>query len=91
MKGDAGPIDHLSPNGVDLRNQTQAAEFLEQLLNDDQLKIIGNAYARYFWYGVAAVIAVSTIVNHVRKITLLVRLVRTVVSSLEVILTTALG
>ena len=65
--GGSGP---LSSKGVDFSNETQAAEFLEALLNDDELKIIGSAYARYFWYGVAVAVAVAATVNLVQITTL---------------------
>ena len=67
----SGPV---RPDRVDFSNQTQAAEFLEALLDDDELKIIGNAYARYFWYGVAVVLGLATLTNLARVLTLRLRL-----------------
>lgn len=63
----------LSPKGVDFSNITQASEFLEVLLNDDELKIIGNAYAQYFWYGIAVAVAVAAAFNFTRWLTLRLR------------------
>ncbi|KAK5121234.1 hypothetical protein LTR85_005400 [Meristemomyces frigidus] len=64
----------LSPSGVNFSDPDQAADFLEDLLNDDQLKIIGNAYARYFWYGAAAAIGIAAIFHWARYLTLHMRL-----------------
>lgn len=67
MGGDSGTsLTPLSADGVDFSNATQAADFLENLLDDDQLKIIGNNYAKYFWYAVIVVIAIATIFNFLR-------------------------
>lgn len=68
--GASGP---LKPNGVDFSNETQVAEFMDELLNDDELKIIGNTYALYFWYGIAVVVGLATITNLVRLLTLRIR------------------
>lgn len=70
MGGGGGGSGPLSSKGVDFSNETQAAEFLEALLNDDELKIVGSAYARYFWYGVAVAVAIAAIVNLVQIMTL---------------------
>ena len=63
----------LNASAVDFSNDTQAMDFLEQLLDDSDLQISGNAYARYFWYGVIVVIAIAAIFNIVQKITLRLR------------------
>lgn len=73
MGGGDGDTGILTTKGVDFSNETQAVEFLEALLNDDELKIIGSACARYFWYGIAVVVAVATTVNLVRIATLRTR------------------
>lgn len=73
MGGRDGGTGVLTTKGVDFSNETQAAEFLEALLNDDELKVIGSAYARYFWYGIAVAVAIATIVNLIRIATLRVR------------------
>ncbi|SMY23516.1 unnamed protein product [Zymoseptoria tritici ST99CH_1A5] len=72
MDNSSTPI--LSPDGVDFSNSTQAADFLEQLLNDDDLKVIGNDYAKKFWYGVVTIIALATLLNFLRWLTLQSRL-----------------
>ncbi|CAK3759633.1 Ferric cupric reductase transmembrane component 7 [Lecanosticta acicola] len=64
----------LSPDGVDFSNTTQAAEFLDQLLDDDELKVIGNNYAKYFWYGVVAAVGVAAVFNLLRWWVLQMRL-----------------
>ncbi|KAK4543930.1 hypothetical protein LTR36_004704 [Oleoguttula mirabilis] len=68
------PSGPLSTAGVNFSDPDQAADFLEDLLNDDQLKIIGNAYARYFWYGVAVAIGIASIFHWMRYLTLQLRL-----------------
>lgn len=75
MGGDsASAVPALSADGVDFSNSTQAAEFLEDLLNDDELKIIGNKYATYFWYGVIVAIGIATLANFLQWLTLQLRL-----------------
>ena len=34
-------------------------DFLDKILDDSHLQVSGNAYARYFWYGIALVIAIA--------------------------------
>lgn len=53
----------LSPAGVDFSNETQANDFLGSLLDDTTLQVTGNAYARYFWYGVVVVIGIASAIN----------------------------
>lgn len=72
--GSSMSSEPLTTEGVDFSNSTQAAEFLENLLDDTELKVVGNAYARYFWYGVAVVIAIAAIFNFLRWLTLQMRL-----------------
>ncbi|KAK3672814.1 ferric-chelate reductase Frp1 [Recurvomyces mirabilis] len=64
----------LNATGVDFTDPDQASTFLAALLNDDELKVIGNAYARYFWYGVAVVVAVAAVFNWMRYLILQMRL-----------------
>jgi len=73
MGGDASSTP-LSPDGVNFSDLDQAADFLEALLNDDQLKVIGNAYARYFWYGVVVVIGIASVFHWSRWLLLQMRL-----------------
>lgn len=68
------PSGPLSPDGVDFSNATQAQDFLSQILDDDELKIIGNAYARYFWYGIVVTIGVAAIFHWTYWLTLKLRL-----------------
>ena len=67
----------LSDNGVDLSNQTQAMDFLEDILDDADFQIDGNAFARYFWYGIVVVIGIAAICNVIQKTTLQQRYVGT--------------
>ena len=48
-------------------------DFLEQLLDDSDLQISGNALARYFWYGIVLAVAIAAIFNIVQKTTLRLR------------------
>lgn len=48
-------------------------DFLEQILDDSDLQISGDAFARYFWYGIVLVVAIAAIFNTVQKITLRLR------------------
>lgn len=68
------PTGPLSASGVNFSDPDQAADFLEALLNDDELKVIGNAYARYFWYGVVVVVGLASIFRWTRWLTLQMRL-----------------
>ena len=49
------------------------ADFLDKILDDNHLQVSGNAFARYFWYGIVVVIAVAAIFNMVQKTTLRLR------------------
>lgn len=64
----------LNATGVDFGDPDQASDFLSALLDDDQLKVIGNAYARYFNYGLAAVVGIATLFRIARLLTLKARL-----------------
>jgi len=64
----------LSPAGVNFSDPEQASDFLGDLLNDDQLKVIGNAYARYFWYGVVVVIGIASVFHWTRRLMFQMRL-----------------
>lgn len=63
----------LNATGVDLTNSTQAADFLGEVLDDTQLQVDGNMYARDFWYGVVVVIGFFAISNMAQKITMKMR------------------
>ena len=63
----------LNASAVDFANDTQAMDFLAEILDDSDLQISGNAFARYFWYGVVTVIAIATLCNVVQKTTLRLR------------------
>jgi ferric-chelate reductase len=60
----------LNDSGVDFSNETQAFNFLGEILDDSQFQIDGNRYARYFWYGTVVVIAIAGIFNAVQRLIL---------------------
>lgn len=67
------PSSALNATGVGFSNDTQAMDFLGEILDDSDLQISGDAYARYFWYGVIIVIAVAAIFNIVQMTILKLR------------------
>ncbi|KXT05848.1 hypothetical protein AC578_1031 [Pseudocercospora eumusae] len=64
----------LSADGVDFSNNTQAMDFLGDLLYDTYLKIDGANYAKSFWYGIVVVVGLATLFNFARWLTLQQRL-----------------
>lgn len=60
---DDGSTAPLTAAGVDFSNETQASDFLGQLLDDSDFQIDGNAMARRFWYGIVVVIGLATFCN----------------------------
>lgn len=64
----------LNASGVDFSNNTQAMDFLGEILDDSDLQISGNAFARYFWYGVVVVIGIATLFNIIQRTTLQLRI-----------------
>lgn len=80
MAGDA-PVEPLRPTGVDFSSETQATSFLAAILDDDQLKLVGEAYAYRFWYGIVVVVGVAAIVNAINRIISYTRSVNTTLSS----------
>lgn len=74
--GDGDGMDMpLNDTGVDFSNITQAEDFLAEILDDTNLQVIGNAYARYFWYGVVVLIGITAIFNMIQRTTLRMRYV----------------
>ena len=63
----------LNASGIDFSNATQAMDFLGEILDDSDLQISGNAFARYFWYGVVVVIGIAAISNIIQRTTLQLR------------------
>lgn len=63
----------LNASGVDFSDPDQAATFLGAILDDTYFQVVGNQHARYFWYGVCAVIAVCALSNLTRKVTSILR------------------
>ncbi|KAF6237794.1 hypothetical protein HO173_003995 [Letharia columbiana] len=64
----------LNSSGVDFSNDTQAMDFLGEILDDSDLQISGNAFARHFWYGVVIVIGIAAIFNMVQMAILKLRI-----------------
>jgi len=64
---DSGMVPLLA-TGVDFSNETQASDFLADLLDDSVLQIQGNQYARYFYYGVVVLIGLFAMSNIYNKI-----------------------
>lgn len=60
-------------SGVDFANQTQAFNFLQQLLDDTRFQPAGTAGAQAFWYGVVAVVGVAALLNIIWRIILRTR------------------
>ena len=77
----------LNDTGVDFSNMTQAEDFLSEILDDTEFQVIGNAYARYFWYGIVVLIGICAIFNMIQKTTLRMRYVYTSAHKLQQILT----
>ena len=71
MTGDSSSA--LNATGVDFANDTQAMDFLGEILDDTDLQISGNAFARYFWYGIVMVIGIAAIFNILQTIILHLR------------------
>ncbi|KIW13787.1 hypothetical protein PV08_08978 [Exophiala spinifera] len=61
--GGSSSFTPLNDSGVDFSNETQAFDFLGDILDDTYLQVVSNQYARYFWYGVVTVIGLATIFN----------------------------
>jgi ferric-chelate reductase len=63
----------LNDTGVNFSNETQAFNFLQEILDDSDFQVTGNAFARYFWYGIAVVIGIAALFNIIQVITLKMR------------------
>lgn len=72
--GDGSPAMPLNASGVDFANQTQAYNFLQELLNDTLFQPAGTSAARKFWYGVVVVVGVAALHNITWKATQRARL-----------------
>lgn len=53
----------LNDTGVDFSNETQGANFLLQILDDSEFQVIGNEYARNFWYAMVVFMAIAAVFN----------------------------
>lgn len=60
---------------IDFFNETDAADFLAEILDDTVLQVVGNMYTRDFWYGVCTVISICAFFNLVQKATIRARYV----------------
>jgi hypothetical protein len=68
-----GSTAPLNASGVDFSDPDQAANFLGEILDDTVFQVDANLHARYFWYGVCAVIAVCAFFNLAQKATSIFR------------------
>jgi hypothetical protein len=73
--GDDSSSMPLNDTGVDFSNATQAMDFLGAMLEDTDLQVTGNAFARYFWYGVVVIVGIAATFNITQKIILRMRCV----------------
>ena len=53
----SGGLMPLDPSQFNFSNETQAMDFLSQLLDDSILQYDAQNFSRYFWYGILAVVA----------------------------------
>ncbi len=60
----ANAADGSSTGGMDMSNDTDPRmDLLMQLLDDTELQVISNSYARRYWYGVVVVIGFAALLN----------------------------
>ncbi|TKA78783.1 hypothetical protein B0A49_00815 [Cryomyces minteri] len=57
----------LSTDGLDMTNSTIQAAYLAAILDDTELQIVGNRFAEDFWYGIAVVIFIATLLNVIQR------------------------
>jgi ferric-chelate reductase len=57
------PFTPLNDSGVDFSNETQAFNFLQDVLDDSYFQIVSVQYTRYFWYGIVVMIGIATTCN----------------------------
>ncbi|KAN0108767.1 Ferric reductase NAD binding domain containing protein [Hyaloscypha variabilis] len=55
--------DPLSTAGLNMGNGSVQMDFLTALLDDTELQVISNFYARSFWFGTIVVIGIATLLN----------------------------
>jgi ferric-chelate reductase len=68
--GGASSMAPLNDSGVDFSNETQAYNFLQEILDDTMLAPIGNQFARSFWYGIVVVVTIAAICHAVNVVIL---------------------
>jgi len=64
----------LTTAGVNFSNETQAFNFLQEILGDGQLTSRGSDHARYFWFGVVIVTGIASMYHWTRWLVLHLRL-----------------
>jgi hypothetical protein len=57
------PATPLNDTGVDFSNETQAVDFLSQILDDSLFQVVDNGFARDLWYGLVVFIGIVAIFN----------------------------
>jgi ferric-chelate reductase len=63
MPGGGSSLTPLNASDYDLKNMTQAMDFLSQMLDDSILQNNGKQYGLNFWYGAATVIGLAALDN----------------------------
>ena len=63
----------LNPSQFNLHNETEAMDFLGQLLDDSILKYDAQAYSRYFWDGTVVLIVACAAYNVFWRSSLILR------------------
>lgn len=53
----------LSTEGLNMTDVDVQTDFLANLLDDTELQVTSNYYARAFWYGIVAFIALAAALN----------------------------
>lgn len=60
----ASAADGSPTGGMEMSNDTDPRmDLLMQILNDTELQVIANSYARRYWYGVVVVIGLAAVLN----------------------------
>ena len=64
----ASAADALSTANIRMGNESAQMDFLMELLDDTEIQVIANSYARRYWYGVVVVIGLATLLNVVMRV-----------------------
>lgn len=58
----------LNDTGVDFSNETQAFDFLQEILSDDVFQPESIVYSVYFWYGTVVAIGIASALNIAQRL-----------------------